>query len=329
MGRRIEKKVFNNNVLTQNTHFVYDGYKLVEEINALDNNAVLRSYVWQPFENNDIPLAVTTGSDTCYYLTDANKNVSELTNASGASVAHYEYSPYGKALVSTGTYATENPLRFSSEYNDLETGFIYYNYRYYDSKFGRWLSRDPIEEKGGINLYSFLTNNPVNQWDHLGCFNNDMPFNFLTPVGRIQIGYAEAATRINKEHFIPFGVFSGDITYTFFFIDHTFSINTKGCKQYCISLSSSLVGISVGIATSPSPETPFTINVGPIREYSLGVSVTPEGAIGGRLGFGISFPYVNGSARLYCFNLNENDIYGCPCPPPNDGKSTIYGFFTN
>lgn len=329
MGRRIEKKVFNNNVLTQNTHFVYDGYKLVEEINALDNNAVLRSYVWQPFENNDIPLAVTTGSDTCYYLTDANKNVSELTNASGASVAHYEYSPYGKVLVSTGTYATENPLRFSSEYNDLETGFIYYNYRYYDSKFGRWLSRDPIEEKGGINLYSFLTNNPVNQWDHLGCFNNDMPFNFLTPVGRIQIGYAEAATRINKEHFIPFGVFSGDITYTFFFIDHTFSINTKGCKQYCISLSSSLVGISVGIATSPSPETPFTINVGPIREYSLGVSVTPEGAIGGRLGFGISFPYVNGSARLYCFNLNENDIYGCPCPPPNDGKSTIYGFFTN
>ncbi|MDD4406299.1 MAG: hypothetical protein PHO36_16240 [Parabacteroides sp.] len=33
---------------------------------------------------------------------------------------------------------------------------------------GRWLSRDPIEEKGGLNLYAFVNNDPVNKWDKLG-----------------------------------------------------------------------------------------------------------------------------------------------------------------
>ncbi|MBR4250628.1 MAG: hypothetical protein IKQ24_10810, partial [Verrucomicrobia bacterium] len=32
----------------------------------------------------------------------------------------------------------------------------------------RWLSRDPIEEQGGLNLYGFVNNDPVNMWDLLG-----------------------------------------------------------------------------------------------------------------------------------------------------------------
>ena len=33
---------------------------------------------------------------------------------------------------------------------------------------GRWISRDPITEKGGINLYDYVLDNPVNLWDPLG-----------------------------------------------------------------------------------------------------------------------------------------------------------------
>jgi hypothetical protein len=43
-----------------------------------------------------------------------------------------------------------------------------YLYRYYDPVTGRWLSRDPIEEEGGINLYGFVRNDGVNKWDYLG-----------------------------------------------------------------------------------------------------------------------------------------------------------------
>jgi hypothetical protein len=44
----------------------------------------------------------------------------------------------------------------------------FYGYRYYDPATGRWPSRDPIEERGGINLYGFVGNSPLNRWDYLG-----------------------------------------------------------------------------------------------------------------------------------------------------------------
>ena len=44
----------------------------------------------------------------------------------------------------------------------------YYGYRYYDPQTGRWPSRDPIGEEGGINLYGFLGNRSINTYDILG-----------------------------------------------------------------------------------------------------------------------------------------------------------------
>jgi RHS repeat-associated protein len=52
-----------------------------------------------------------------------------------------------------------NPFRFSTKYQDDETGLLYYGYRYYHAVTGRWISRDPIGERGGENLYVFITNN--------------------------------------------------------------------------------------------------------------------------------------------------------------------------
>jgi len=43
-----------------------------------------------------------------------------------------------------------------------------YGFRYYDPETGRWPSRDPIGERGGLNLYGFVANDPVNAWDYLG-----------------------------------------------------------------------------------------------------------------------------------------------------------------
>ena len=47
-------------------------------------------------------------------------------------------------------------------------GVTYYTYRYYDPLTGRWPSRDPIEEDGGVNLYGFLGNDGINGFDVLG-----------------------------------------------------------------------------------------------------------------------------------------------------------------
>jgi hypothetical protein len=42
---------------------------------------------------------------------------------------------------------------------------LYYGYRYYNPTLGRWVSRDPAEEDGGLNLYGMCYNNPVNWFD--------------------------------------------------------------------------------------------------------------------------------------------------------------------
>lgn len=161
MGRRIEKKVFDGETLTKQIRFIYNDYKLIEELDALSQNATLRKYTWQPESLGlDVPLSAydAVANTTYFYTTDANKNVSELTDSSGNVVAHYEYSPFGVLTTAVGAYATINPFRFSSEYYDSETGLVYYNYRYYSPNIGRWLSRDPIQELGGSNLYAYCMN---------------------------------------------------------------------------------------------------------------------------------------------------------------------------
>ena len=151
--------------------FVYEGYKLIEELDGINNNAVLRRYVWQPLEvGSDVPLSVFDAAlgATYYYHTDGNKNVIAMTDSNGAKVASYTYDAFGNVTSRTGSYAATNPFRFSSEYLDTETGLIYYNYRYYHPQFGRWLTRDPIGELGGVNLYGMCKNNTIYSYDKLG-----------------------------------------------------------------------------------------------------------------------------------------------------------------
>lgn len=87
---------------------------------------------------------------------------------SGEIVGQYEYDPYGNTIKAEGQAARENNIRFSTKEYDSSTGLYYYGYRYYDPVTGRWPSRDPIEENGGMNFYNFTTNDPLNKWDNVG-----------------------------------------------------------------------------------------------------------------------------------------------------------------
>ena len=60
-----------------------------------------------------------------------------------------------------------------------------YLYRYYDPLTGRWPSRDPIEERGGVNLYGFVGNDGLNKIDILGLFSQDGHLQFQQLVARI------------------------------------------------------------------------------------------------------------------------------------------------
>jgi RHS repeat-associated protein len=64
----------------------------------------------------------------------------------------------------TATSARE--ALFALRYDTKQVFF--YGFRYYDPATGRWPNRDPIEEEGGLNLYAFVANTPLNWWDYLG-----------------------------------------------------------------------------------------------------------------------------------------------------------------
>jgi RHS repeat-associated protein len=100
---------------------------------------------------------------------DGNGNVGGLVNAAdGTSVAQYEYGPFGELIRSTGSMTRANPFRFSTKCQDDESDFSYFGMRYLCTSSGRWLSRDSVDENGGLNVYGFLNNAPINDIDSIG-----------------------------------------------------------------------------------------------------------------------------------------------------------------
>jgi RHS repeat-associated protein len=184
--------------------FLYDVWKLVAEFSGFDALAsadagpvprtrdstlnLLRSYVWGLDLSGTMQgaggvgglLAVTSYSSSpsplassLFPVYDGNGNILSAIDASNGTVAAtYEYGPFGEPLRATGPAATANPFRFSTKYTDVETGLLYYGLRYYNPSTGRWLSRDPINERGGINLYGMIGNDAVNGVDFLGLRGN-------------------------------------------------------------------------------------------------------------------------------------------------------------
>jgi len=62
-------------------------------------------------------------------------------------------------------------FQFAGYYFHAASGLSLTLYRPYDPGTGRWLSRDPVGENGGINLYDYVGNNPISGRDPLGLWN--------------------------------------------------------------------------------------------------------------------------------------------------------------
>ena len=141
--------------------------------------SVRRQYFWRAGSAQAgglqmIALQEGSGQRLLYPAFDGNGNVVSLVDAhDGSAVAYYEYGPYGELLRESGQFAGANTLRAGTQLYDKETGLYCYLYRYYSPETGRWLSRDPIREAGGRNLYAFVANDPVNRVDLWGLCGSD------------------------------------------------------------------------------------------------------------------------------------------------------------
>jgi RHS repeat-associated protein len=101
-----------------------------------------------------------------YYSFDTPGSICELTDASGNVQAGYRYDPWGQVTQLQGTSASD--FQYAEYYFHSPSGLSLALYRAYSSKLGRWVSRDPVEEEGGVNLYAYVANAPSNQNDPSG-----------------------------------------------------------------------------------------------------------------------------------------------------------------
>ena len=158
-GRRIEK-----NVNGQITNFLYDGRNIVTDFSG--SWYTLKSKYVHSLAIDD-PLSVEQGENIYYYHKDGLWSVTDLTDSTGNVVKTYDYTGFGEIHTQTGTVV--QPFAFTSREYDLESGLYFYRGRYYDSKAGRFINRDPIGFVGGdVNLFRYVQNNPVNKLDPYG-----------------------------------------------------------------------------------------------------------------------------------------------------------------
>jgi RHS repeat-associated protein len=194
-GRRIQqvKSIWTNNAwfVVENLKFVSDPMlfgRHIVELNAT-NNTLVRSYAWSLDLSGTkdgaggvgglawVTLHTASGSasGTHFVCYDGNGNIVALVSATTGDVtARYEYGPFGEPIRISGPAATLNPFRFSTMRGDDVMDLLFYARRAYTAAQGRFLSRDPIAEEWGANLYAFCGNDPVESVEILGLWGADV-----------------------------------------------------------------------------------------------------------------------------------------------------------
>jgi len=157
--------------------FFYDGWNLVRELRTTGGeNVGVDEYFWGRDVSSSLDGAGGVGGlvllvhDGAAYvpLYDANGNITAYVGASGSLVARYTYDCFGNVISSSGEQAGDFRFGFSTKYQDEATGLLLYECRCYSPVLGRWMTRDPIGEDGGVNLYAFCEDDPLDNCDYLG-----------------------------------------------------------------------------------------------------------------------------------------------------------------
>ncbi len=214
---------YANAVLAGESRFVRSKFLTIHERDG--SNSVLREYTWQPGSPGGIGglLNLNQGGSDYSYLYDGKGNITTVTDSSGATAAAYGYDSFGIPMSVSGTL--DQPFMFSTKAYDTQTGLSYYGYRFYVPQLGRWLNRDPLGEKGGINLYGFVKGNPINFVDFWGltslCDLRPGPINpddYYTPPSDGNDNPAYYKDPGDGDYVVPItdntGIFAGDPEYS-------------------------------------------------------------------------------------------------------------------
>jgi RHS repeat-associated protein len=160
LGRRVAR---SKNLAVDRKWIYARGISPIAEINAAGK---LTRFVYA--SNPHVPDFMVTWDGTLYrILTDQLGSVRLVVNAStGAIAQELDYDAFGNVLKDTSPQF--QPFGFAGGLYDIDTGLIRFGARDYDPTIGRWVSKDPRRFRGGVNLYVYSWNDPVNFFDRTG-----------------------------------------------------------------------------------------------------------------------------------------------------------------
>jgi RHS repeat-associated protein len=145
---------------TSTTFYLYDGVVPVVELDGTGAVTATNSFGPNGLISRDEGGAI-------FYVFDSEGNVAHQTDNTGSLLSTSYFDSHGSLL----NGSSPGPFGYNAQagyYSDSESGLQLLTYRYYDTSAGRFLTRDPAGYSGGINLYGYVTNNPVNLFDPLG-----------------------------------------------------------------------------------------------------------------------------------------------------------------
>ncbi|HEY9756550.1 MAG TPA: RHS repeat-associated core domain-containing protein [Oculatellaceae cyanobacterium] len=165
-----------------NSKFTYDGLNHLVKITESENNAITSTMqlVRTALNIREVrdtsgtllrkyfKLGVANGTDTYFYLVNQRGDIVSETSSSGELTVELSYDAYGRPKILSGSMLPD--FGFSGLYLHKRSGLNLAVYRAYSPSLGRWIARDPIGERGGANLYSFVYNYPINNRDPKGLF---------------------------------------------------------------------------------------------------------------------------------------------------------------
>ena len=150
-GNNLRQSKTVNGVTT--TH-IYDGAEVTADITGDRQSVYVRDL-------NGILFREENG-EKMHYISNPRGDVSAYYYSRTRLLPTYTYDAFGNQTEASGT----DPFRYSGEYYDAESGFIYLRNRYYDPGIGRFITEDPAQS--GTNWYVYANNNPLTYIDPWG-----------------------------------------------------------------------------------------------------------------------------------------------------------------
>ncbi|BCU79532.1 RHS repeat-associated core domain-containing protein [Luteolibacter sp. LG18] len=176
LSRRVRKQTGS-----EDHHYYFNNqWRTLEE--RVDAGDLAMQYTWSPLDRWTLirRLRSVEGDldESLWCLRDYLDPVAIVQVVDDEAVVQerYRYNAFGTRDIMTPAFEDrassdyEWNFLFHAEFQDDESQLYNYGYRYYNTQLGRWISRDPIGESGGINLYGYIYNRSLNFNDYLGWY---------------------------------------------------------------------------------------------------------------------------------------------------------------